>query len=191
MKDLCQTGVGEHIEKLIEDIAERVLNISIKIDRTEAKVEDVHSKILDCCCSTAGPEALIISGGGDGGGSSSFGNTVEVFVPSTGQHCPLPDLPVEGRGHHTMHKMTVCGGRGSDNTNQVIRTSCLTLTDGAWETTTTLIEKRCLMSPVSNVSPIQIINEIKLFVNTCYYQGSSLQLGLTIRRHPTRRYFQS
>ena len=77
---------------------------------------------------------LIISGGGP---SSSY-KSVEVFVPSTGQHCTLPDLPARRYGH-TMEEMVVCGGgvHGSGT-----RTSCLSLTDDGWETTTTLLERR-------------------------------------------------
>ena len=73
---------------------------------------------------------LIISGGGP---TSSY-KSVEVFVPSTGQHCTLPDLPAK-RYLHTMEEMVVCGGGGSE-------TSCLTLTEAGWETTTTLLEER-------------------------------------------------
>ena len=75
---------------------------------------------------------LIISGGEP---SSSY-KSVEVFVPSTGQHCTLPNLPAK-RSHHTMEEMVVCGGYGSDTW-----TSCLSLTDDGWETTTTLLERR-------------------------------------------------
>merc|ERR1712183_515417 len=70
----------------------------------------------------------------------SAAQSVEVYVPSTGQHCQLPDLPEE-RWDQTMEKMELCGGwsYNSDDT----KTSCLTLTDeGAWENTTTLLEER-------------------------------------------------
>ena len=74
----------------------------------------------------------------------SAGKTVEVFVPSTGQHCTLPDLSM-GRHDQTMEKMVLCGGvgsgrSGSDSTSCLI--CCLTLTDAGWETTTTLPESR-------------------------------------------------
>ena len=75
---------------------------------------------------------LIISGGE---GSDSTLKSAEVYVPSTGQHCQLPDMPVERSGH-TMEGMVVCGGYSGDT-----ETSCLTLTDG-WEKTTTLQERR-------------------------------------------------
>ena len=74
--------------------------------------------------------ALIISGG-----TSSASNFVEVYIPSTGQHCQLPDLPGEKRTIHTMEKMTVCGGLYT-------KKSCISLIDGAWQTTTTLLEER-------------------------------------------------
>jgi len=75
-------------------------------------------------------KALIISGGGS---PDSVDQSVEVYVPSTGQHCQLPDLPA-GRWDHTMEKMTVCGGENYYD----FYTSCLTLTDAGWEVTTTL-----------------------------------------------------
>ena len=75
---------------------------------------------------------LIISGGDD------KDKSVEVFLPSSGQHCTLPDLPAK-RYRHTMEEMVVCGGGDSGTST---RTSCLTLTDDGWETTTTLLERR-------------------------------------------------
>ena len=60
--------------------------------------------------------------------------SVELFVPSTGQHCRLPDLP-RRRSEHTMDGMMLCGGGGLSGT----RLLCLTLTEDGWETTTTLL----------------------------------------------------
>ena len=77
--------------------------------------------------------ALLISGGSP----SASGKSVEVFVPSTGQHCTLPDLPAR-RYWHTMEGMMLCGG-SKDIGN---RTSCLALTETGWETTATLLEQR-------------------------------------------------
>ena len=74
---------------------------------------------------------LIISGG------SNSSQSVEVFVPSTGQQCQLPSLPA-GRYDHSMEARTVCGGYYSYDT----LTSCFTLTDGSWERSTTLLEFR-------------------------------------------------
>ena len=77
---------------------------------------------------------LLISGGFPW---NSVGTSVEVFVPSTGQHCQLPEL-LDKRYYHSMEQMTVCGGYETD-----AGTSCLSLTaDGTWENTTTLLERR-------------------------------------------------
>merc|ERR1712110_353519 len=85
--------------------------------------------------SPAPTQGLIISGGQPW---DSAGQSVEVYVPSTGQHCQLAELPDERVGH-TMEKMTLCGGGYYSDTE----TSCLTLTDAGWEvTTTTLLEER-------------------------------------------------
>ena len=73
---------------------------------------------------------LIISGGENRAGLSA-----EVFVPSTGKHCQLPDMPGQSRAFHTMEKMMMCGG------SQTAK-SCLTLIDGIWKETTTLLVDR-------------------------------------------------
>ena len=76
--------------------------------------------------------ALIISGGDPDG---TAGQTVEVYVPATGQQCLLADLP-DVRRVHSMEAKTVCGGSRT-------LTSCITLTSaGTWEITSTLLEKR-------------------------------------------------
>ena len=68
---------------------------------------------------------------------SSVGQSLEVYIPSTGQHCELPDI-MDGRRYHSMEGMEVCGGFYTDS-----ETSCLSLTDeGTWERTTTLLERR-------------------------------------------------
>ena len=64
---------------------------------------------------------LIIAGG-------AGSNKAEVFVPSTGQHCDLPAL-TGWRFVFTMEKMTICGGQNTAST-------CETLTEGTWQTTT-------------------------------------------------------
>ena len=70
---------------------------------------------------------MIISGGSSY--NYSIGNSAEVYVPSTGHHCQLPDIPGHERLGHTMEKMMICGG-------YMVR-DCLTLTDdGTWEKTT-------------------------------------------------------
>ena len=77
---------------------------------------------------------LIISGGVP---TDIVGSSVEVFVPSTGQHCQLPDMGGEPRYFHSMEETTVCGGE-RENT----RKSCIALTDGTWQTRATLVENR-------------------------------------------------
>ena len=73
---------------------------------------------------------LIISGNEPGGD----GPRVEVFVPSTGQHCSLPYLRDVSKGH-TMEGTLLCGGSKSKR--------CLNLTDdGTWERTVTLLNRR-------------------------------------------------
>ena len=68
------------------------------------------------------------------GPTASPDQSAEVYVPATGHHCTLPSLPTRRYGH-TMEGRTVCGGRDTEK-------SCLTLSDGRWETTTTLLENR-------------------------------------------------
>ena len=79
---------------------------------------------------------MLISGGlYDGLGLTD----VEVWVPSTGQHCTVLSLPV-ARDFHSQEGATVCGG---GYFGSVTRTSCRTLTDeGTWEAETTLLEER-------------------------------------------------
>ena len=59
-----------------------------------------------------------------------------MYVPSTGKHCTLPNLP-DKRYWHSMEGMMVCGGKDSDTD-----TSCLTLTDAGWKTTTSMLVDR-------------------------------------------------
>ena len=131
--------------------------------------------------------ALLITGG------SGTGNSVEMFVPSSGRHCNLPDIPGGRRVDHTMEKLTICGG------GYYTSTFCLTLTDGTWETSTTLREERWVywwiwtwpqlsyqhFSCLWGLSPPCQSN------NDYNYQEGSLQLGLTVRNDLTRRKWQS
>ena len=73
----------------------------------------------------------MISGGHP---TDSVGHTAEVYVPSTGQHCQLRDLP-DRRYGHSQEAKTVCGGYDTQD-------SCLTLTVDGWEKTTTLLKRR-------------------------------------------------
>ena len=73
---------------------------------------------------------IIISGG--------FGaqTSVEVFVPSTGQSCLLPNMPDERFGH-TLDSLLICGGYEVSTS-----TTCLSFTSGQWITSHTLVEER-------------------------------------------------
>ena len=75
---------------------------------------------------------LIISGGRL--------QSVEAYVPSTGQHCTLADMQNQ-REEHSMEELLVCGGNSQPYDGD-IGTSCLTLTDAGWQSTTTLLEER-------------------------------------------------
>jgi len=92
-------------------------------------------------------EALIISGD-----FRNVGKSVEVFVPSTGQHCQLPKIPGRSRDH-TMEGMTVCCSDSPSNDWK----SCLTLTDSGWETSATLLENRAGHSSWSSPSGLTIL----------------------------------
>ena len=68
--------------------------------------------------------------------SDRGGYSAEVYVPSTGQHCQLPDLP-DWRHSHTQNGQTVCGGYIF-----YTRSSCITLTPDGWQRTTTMLKDR-------------------------------------------------
>ena len=79
---------------------------------------------------------LLISGDYYAG---SIADTVEMFVPATGKHCQLTNMPTR-RSLHTMDARTVCGGSSLSGDNEI---SCVSLTDdGTWEIGTTLLEER-------------------------------------------------
>jgi len=71
------------------------------------------------------------------GGSGAY-TSVEVFVPSTGLSCSLPDLPDE-KQYHTMDSLIICGGTERQYTT---RTTCLSFTSGQWITSHTLVTER-------------------------------------------------
>lgn len=120
----------------------------------DSSCSSCHSAPVPCnhqIGSTTTPQpagALIISGGNSG----TSGNSVEVFVPSTGQHCQLPDIPGDPRHLHTMEGRTVCGG-----SSQSTWGSCLTLTDIGWETSATLLERRVGHSSWASPSGLTIL----------------------------------
>jgi len=98
-------------------------------------------------------EGIIISGGSDWYGNS-IETSVEVFNPITGQSCLLPSLPL-GLFGHTMHELTVCGGRYDvDGYTWDTRDTCITLSSGEWVTSHALISHRythCSWSTSSGV----------------------------------------
>ena len=80
------------------------------------------------------------------------GKTAEIFVPSTGQHCQLTDLP-GGRYYTGSENYTVCGGEGEDT-----KTSCHSLTSGGtWEKTSELLESRVGYSSWASPSGLMLL----------------------------------
>ena len=84
-------------------------------------------------CMAGHTPALVISGGWTLDHVKNGISPVEVYVPSTGQHCQLPDLPYIVQAH-IQEGLMACGGFASF--------FCLTLIDGTWEKTTYLLESR-------------------------------------------------
>jgi len=115
------------------DVIGNVCVLLSACEERDSSCSSCHTAPVPCSQELPPTEALLITGGN----GDSAGNSVEVFIPSTGQHCHLPDIPGGGRYSHTMDGVTLCGGY---NTNT--STSCLTLTDGTWETSTTLQQAR-------------------------------------------------
>ena len=88
-------------------------------------------------CMSGHTPALIISGGWTD--SREWRNSVEVYVPSTGQHCQLPDIPDRTVTGHNQEGLMACGGMDSTSF------FCLTLIDGTWEMTNYLLEDRLIL----------------------------------------------
>jgi len=80
-------------------------------------------------------EGIAISGGG---GDSS--RSVEVYQPSTGYSCSLPDLP-DDRFGHTMDtdSLYICGG-------WLTASTCLHFSSGMWSISHTLVQERAYHS---------------------------------------------
>ena len=65
---------------------------------------------------------------------------------------------------------------------------CLTLIDGLWKTTTTLLEERyTLGNPVTGRISYRVTYTIIISISKSDFQVWTLQLGLTIRTNATRR----
>ena len=71
-------------------------------------------------------------------GGSTTGNSVEVFIPSTGSQCSLPDLPGPGASAHIQDGNLLCGGDHHDG--------CYSWTNGRWELTPSVINRQLSMS---------------------------------------------
>jgi len=83
--------------------------------------------------STKSEGGILISGG-----DAPNYLSVELFQPSSGFSCQLPDLP-DPTYEHTMDSLTVCGG-GTDNSTTP--TTCTTLTGGVWVPSYNLVQQR-------------------------------------------------
>ena len=60
---------------------------------------------------------VLIAGGDETGGKAEF------YIPNTGLHCPLPDLPAgQHKARHLQLEQTLCGGYGD---TQDFGTECL------------------------------------------------------------------
>ena len=97
--------------------------------------------------------ALIISGGS---GSASY--TVEAFVPATGEHCKLPNIPAKPnswelgpRFGHSMEGLKICSG----GPQTASRANCISLTDGTWKVANVLRENRLGLKPFMSMFFLQ------------------------------------
>ena len=82
--------------------------------------------------------SVILVSGGDGTGVYQPAS-VEVLFPNGTSYCTLPDLPVY-RYAHTQDGLTACGG--DDGAESVTRDNCVTLRDGQWTQSHTLLQNR-------------------------------------------------
>lgn len=87
-------------------------------------------------------DILIISGGV---GSDDASYTVEAFVPATGQHCKLPNIPAKPnswelgpRFGHSMEGLKICSGGPQTES----RANCISLIKGTWKLANILGENR-------------------------------------------------
>ena len=138
-RDLCSNNTDCHYYTWY-DGSQSLLGLTCLLlsscARRDSLCSSCHTAPVPCSgqISPPPPQALIMSGGG-GEPSDPAGNSLEVFLPSTGQHCHLPAMPGEERVDHSMEGLTVCGGYSSHK-------SCISLSDGVWQNTTTLLQAR-------------------------------------------------
>lgn len=107
-------------------------------------------------CDVNGTCGMIISGG----------TGAEIFVPSTGQKCRLPNIPIKGnitaeniikasRWHHSQEGKMLCGGALPST-----MINCLTLTNGTWVETTKLRDNRTYHSSWASPSGIILLGGV-------------------------------
>jgi len=89
--------------------------------------------------SDGNPQGLLIVGGGEGFGDETQLFTGEVFIPSSGKSCSIPELP-DTRISHTMDSEYLCGGNWVHNPD--VQTTCLKFEDNQWTYSHTLSHKR-------------------------------------------------
>ena len=81
----------------------------------------------------------MIVGGGEGFGDETQLFTGEVFIPSSGKSCSIPELP-DTRISHTMDSEYLCGGNWVHNPD--VQTTCLKFENNQWTYSHTLSKKR-------------------------------------------------
>jgi len=126
-----------HIEEKADRLVEGIDLLEKKIDKGKvsmaafeeniASIEEKFEKLMNLFEATDQnkTEGILIAGG------TGAENSVEVYIPDTGESCSLPSLP-EARVDHTVDTIphygpVICGGRDSP-------TTCLHMTDsGTWE----------------------------------------------------------
>ena len=117
---------------------------------------------------------MIISGG-EGSDNASY--TVEAFLPATGQHCQLPNIPAKPhswdlgpRSGHSMEGLKICSG----GPQTASRANCISLTDGTWNVANVLVTNR-LESDMGNV-PLPRLNFTQFALPGCFTAVGSRHL---------------
>ena len=110
-----------------------------------------------------------------GGYSDSVGQSVEVYVPSTGQHCQLPDLP-DKRYAHTMEKTTICGGSASGKTT--VANKIISELDVPWVTLLSMDSFYKVLN--ENQHRQAAINEVRYFSAGWSEEKNHLDLSFSI-----------
>ena len=96
-----------------------------------------------------------------GGGISAY-NSVEVLFANGTSYCTLPDVS-KYRYYHTQDGLTACGGDGN------IRDNCVTLTDGQWTQSHTLLHDRHYHTSWS-------LGDERVMLMGGYYSGNTTEI---------------